>query len=74
LVATPNTMELVVDELGLGAIDKRGELPWALHCRLTASCMMRLSKAQPIIGLLVSTSTPRELGVNPLRAWGDGGD
>jgi hypothetical protein len=52
LAATPNAMELVADELGLGAIGVRWELPWALHGRLATSCMMRLSKAQPIIGLL----------------------
>jgi hypothetical protein len=52
LAATPNTMELVADELGLGATRVRGELPWALHDRLLTSCMMRLSKARTIIGLL----------------------
>jgi hypothetical protein len=45
-------MELVADELGLRAIGAREELPWALHDRLATSCMMRLSKAQPITGLL----------------------
>jgi hypothetical protein len=45
-------MELVVDTLGLGNTDVRGELPWVLLARLATSCMMRLSKAQPINGLL----------------------
>jgi hypothetical protein len=42
LAATSNTMELVVDGLGLGDTSARGELPWALLTRLTTSCMMRL--------------------------------
>jgi hypothetical protein len=70
LAATPDAMELVADELGLGATGARGELPWALHGRLTTSCMMRLSKAHPLLTcLVVSASTPRELVLDPpLRA------
>jgi hypothetical protein len=53
LAATPNAMKHVANELGLGDTGARGELPWALHDRLATSCMMRLSKAQPINGLFV---------------------
>jgi hypothetical protein len=60
LAATPNAMELVADELGLGDTDACRELPWAILARLATSCMMRLPKAQPINGLLAGpTSTPR---------------
>jgi hypothetical protein len=52
LGATPNAMELMADGLGLEATGARGELPWDLHGRLSTSCMIRLSKAQSIIGLL----------------------
>jgi hypothetical protein len=75
LAATPNAMELVIDELGLGATGACGELPWAHHGWLATSCMMRLSKAQPNIGLLAGLyQHTKGVRIKPPSGVGDGGD
>ena len=75
MAATPDAMELVADELGLGATSARGELPWALHGRLATSCMMRLSKALPITSLLADLHQhAKGVGTEPPPGVGDGGD